>query len=74
MSKVSRIIESVDLNTKKYLLLIEQARLLGLLRQEVWQRFGSIKGVGANFRKIRNDWVKTRNFLPLPAKASMPLS
>jgi hypothetical protein len=69
MSKVSRIIESVDLNTLKYLLLVEQAKLLGILRKEVWQRFGSINGVGVCFRKRRNNWVKTRDFLPLPAKA-----
>lgn len=69
MSKVSRVIESVDLNTLKYLLLVEQARLLGLIRKDIWQRFGSINGVGASFRKIRNDWVKSRNFMPLPAKA-----
>jgi len=69
MSKLSRIIESVDLNTLKYLLLVEQARLLGLIRKDIWQRFGSINGVGASFRKIRNDWVKSRNFMPLPAKA-----
>ena len=69
MSKVSRIIESVDLNTLKYLLLVEQARLLCLIRKDIWQRFGSINGVGASFRKIRNDWVKSRNFMPLPAKA-----
>jgi len=69
MSKVSRIIESVDLNTLKYLLLVEQARLLGLIRKDIWQRFGSINGVGASFRKIRNDWVKSRDFMPLPAKA-----
>jgi hypothetical protein len=50
-------------------LLVEQAKLLGILRKEVWQRFGSINGVGVCFRKIRNDWVKTRSFLPLPAKA-----
>jgi len=62
MSKVSRIIESVNLNRLKYLLLVEQARLLGLIRKDVWQRFGSINGVGASFRQIRNDWVKSRNF------------
>ncbi|RZJ68910.1 hypothetical protein, partial [Flavobacterium sp.] len=69
MSKVTRIVKSIDLNQKKYNELSEQARLLGMLRKEVWQKFGSINGSGINFRELRNDWVKTRDFNPLPAKA-----
>jgi hypothetical protein len=42
--------------------LLEQAKMLGLLRKEVWHRFGSINGVGANHREIRSDWVKNRDF------------
>ncbi|MGK0290114.1 MAG: IS605 OrfB family transposase [bacterium] len=69
MSKVCRIVKSVDLNRVKYLELKEQARLLGTLRKAVWHEFGSLKGVGANHRKIRTEWVKTKDFSPLPAKA-----
>jgi len=69
MSKVCRIVVSVNLNQGKYAELTKQAQLLSYLRKEVWQRFGSINGVAVQFRKIRNDWVKTRSFLPLPAKA-----
>jgi transposase len=43
--------------------------MLGALRKEVWQRFGSINGSGIDFRALRNEWVKTRDFSPLPAKA-----
>ena len=43
--------------------------MLGRLRKEIWQRFGSINGVGSNHRIIRSDWVKNRDFSPLPAKA-----
>ncbi len=67
--KGTRIIFSDDLNQGKYDELKEQARLLGIIRSEVWQRFGSIKGVGADFRLIRNHWVKSKNFSPLNNKA-----
>jgi IS605 OrfB family transposase len=69
MSKVCRSAHSVDLNRSKYESLSLQAKMLGQLRQEVWQRFGSINGVGANHRDIRSDWIKGRDFSPLPAKA-----
>lgn len=69
MSKVCRVLKSVDLNHKKYLALEQQADLLGKLRKEIWQRFGSLNGVGANHRKIRDEWVQSRDFSPLPAKA-----
>jgi hypothetical protein len=69
MSKVCRIVKSKDLNKRKYDELCEQARLLGQIRKEVWHRYGSVNGVGSNHRKIRNKWVKTRDFSPLPAKA-----
>ena len=39
------------------------------MHQEIWQRFGSIKGVGINHRVVRNEWIKTRDFTPLAAKA-----
>lgn len=53
----------------KYNSLLKQAKLLGEIRTEVWHRFGSIGGVGLNHRDIRTDWVKNRDFSPLPAKA-----
>jgi hypothetical protein len=69
MNKVTRISESKDLNRSKYDELLKQAEMLGHLRKETWQRFGSINGAGIDFRKIRDDWVKNRDFRPLPAKA-----
>jgi hypothetical protein len=69
MSKVCRIVKSNNLNKRKYDELCEQARLLGRIRKEVWHRFGSINGVGTNHRKVRGEWVRTRDFSPLPAKA-----
>ena len=69
MQKVTRIVTSKNLNQKKYEELSSQARMLGSLRKEIWHRFGSIGGVGASHRKIRDEWVKSRDFSPLPAKA-----
>ena len=39
--------------------MVEQAKRLGTLRTEIWHRFGSIKGIGLNDRKIRDVWMKT---------------
>ncbi len=69
MGKVTRIVASKDLNRSKYDELSRQAEMLGALRKEVWHRFGSINGSGIDFRKLRDEWVKTRDFSPLPAKA-----
>jgi len=44
---------SKNLNQGKYKALREQARRLGVIRSEVWQRFGSIKGVGLQEDKRR---------------------
>ena len=69
MSKVCRIAYSSALNKRKYDELAQQAGLLGNVRKEVWHRFGSVQGVGINHRVLRDDWVSSRDFLPLPAKA-----
>ena len=67
--KGTRIFISNALNKGKYLALLAQAKLLGVVRSEVWQRFGSINGASTNHRCIRTDWVKSHDFSPLPAKA-----
>lgn len=69
MSKITRVVTSSKLNQRKYDELQLQAKMLGQVRKEVWQRFGSLNGVGKEHRSIRDDWVKTRDFSPLPAKA-----
>lgn len=68
--KSTRILYSKDLNRLKYNVLAEQAKLLGRLRMEVWQKYGSISGVGMKDRTIRDFWLKEkRNFVPLTANA-----
>lgn len=56
--KVTRIAYSKNLNKGKFDQLVEQANRLGRVRSEVWQRFGSIAGVGLGDRTIRNQWLK----------------
>ena len=60
MSKVTRIAYSRGLNQGKYLVLKEQAKRLGRVRSEVWQRFGSINGVNLTHRQIRDQWLQEK--------------
>ncbi|MBM0226992.1 MULTISPECIES: RNA-guided endonuclease TnpB family protein [Micromonospora] len=57
--KVTRIAYSTALNPGKYAALVEQARRLGRVRSEVWQRYGSIAGVGSGLRdrQVRDRWL-----------------
>ncbi|MFE9694490.1 RNA-guided endonuclease TnpB family protein [Micromonospora sp. NPDC005806] len=57
--KVTRIAYSARLNPGKYATLVEQAHRLGRVRSEVWQRYGSIGGVGAGLRdrQVRDRWL-----------------
>lgn len=56
--KVTRIAYSKDLNRGKYQELAEQARRLGRVRTLVWDRFGSLAGVGQSDHLIRDRWLK----------------
>lgn len=68
--KVTKILYSKNLNQSKYNALQQQAKLLGRVRSEVWQRFGSVSGVGIKDRNIRDQWLKEkRDFKPLSANA-----
>ncbi|MFG3421225.1 RNA-guided endonuclease TnpB family protein [Micromonospora sp. NPDC048063] len=57
--KVTRIAYSARLNPGKYAALVEQARRLGRVRSEVWQRYGAINGVGSGLRdrQVRDRWL-----------------
>lgn len=55
--KVTRIAYSADLNARKQDALEEQARRLGRVRRLVWNRYGSITGVGVIDRAIRDQWL-----------------
>ena len=68
MSKVTRIAYSKRLNQGKYNRLTEIARRLGRLRAEVWQRYGSIQGVGLSDRQIRDQWMSEGRQFDVPAR------
>ncbi|MFU8852292.1 hypothetical protein ACNAW0_15090, partial [Micromonospora sp. SL1-18] len=59
MARVTRIAYSAALNSSKYAALQEQARRLGRVRSEVWQRYGSVNGVGSGLtdRQVRDRWL-----------------
>jgi hypothetical protein len=65
----TQIAFSEQLNKGKYETLLEQARRLGVIRSEVWQRFGSLKGVGLGDRTIRDNWLKEGRQFNVPANA-----
>lgn len=55
--KATRIAFSKPLNPGKFAQLTEQARRLGVIRSEVWHRYGSIAGVTLKDRQIRDAWL-----------------
>lgn len=55
--KVTRIAYSDDLNAGKYAALAGQARQLGKVRRLVWDRYGSLAGVGLTDRAVRDQWL-----------------
>ncbi len=67
--KVTRIAYSDRLNGGKYAELLEQASRLGQIRNEVWQRFGSIAGATSSDRKIRDQWLKEGRKFSVSANA-----
>ncbi|OAD19194.1 transposase, IS605 OrfB [Candidatus Thiomargarita nelsonii] len=55
--KVTRIAYSDDINQAKYEALNKIAKLCGSIRTEVWHNYGSIGGLGAKFRPVRDGWI-----------------
>ena len=66
--KVTRIIYSDDLNQAKYDALNEIAKRCGSIRTEVWRNYGSIGGLGAKFRPVRNGWIAAGRIKNLPQR------
>lgn len=56
--KVTRVATSRRLNAGKYAALTEQTTRLGVVRSEVWQRYGSVAGAGVDHRQIRDRWIE----------------
>jgi IS605 OrfB family transposase len=68
MSKVTGIARSKHLNQAKYERLVEIGRRLGKIRAEVWQRYGSVQGVGQTHRQIRDGWLAEGRRFDVPAR------
>jgi IS605 OrfB family transposase len=66
--KVTRISYSKLLPKEDYEQVKELARRLGILRSEVWNEYGSLKGVGVQERDIRNSWIKNGKSFSVPAR------
>ncbi|OQY54392.1 MAG: transposase [Candidatus Parabeggiatoa sp. nov. 2] len=64
--KVTRIIYSDNLNQAKYDALNEIAKRCGSIRTEVWRNYGSIGGLGARFRHVRDSWMANKHIKNLP--------
>ena len=58
--KVTRVAYSRDLNRGKLAALTEQARRLGRVRAQVWQRYGSAAGARLSDRQVRDTWMADR--------------
>lgn len=67
--KATRIAYSKNLTGAKYAKLEEQARRLGLVRSEVWERYGSIAGAALTDRQIRDAWLREGRQFDVPANA-----
>jgi len=66
--KVTRVAFSKDLTAAKLARLEVLARRLGVLRAEVWDRFGSIRGVGTDHRAVRDQWLLDGRVFDVPAR------
>ncbi|MBK1650609.1 transposase, partial [Rhabdochromatium marinum] len=67
--KITRILNAKRPNKGKVAALREQAHRLGQVRSEVWQRFGSVGGVGISDRQVRDGWLKEGRACPVSANA-----
>ena len=67
--KATRIAYSKNLNPGKFAALAEQAKRLGAVRSEVWQRYGSLHGVRFSDRQIRDAWLQEGRSFTVSANA-----
>ncbi|RKZ80590.1 MAG: transposase [Candidatus Parabeggiatoa sp. nov. 1] len=66
--KVTRIAYSDDLNPAKYEALTEIAKRCGSVRTEVWHNYGSVSGLFAKFRPVRDEWIAVEHIKNLPQR------
>jgi len=66
--KVTRIAYADDLNQAKYDALDEIAKRCGSIRTEIWRNYGSVGGLGAKFRPLRDGWIASQPVKNLPQR------
>lgn len=66
--KITSIAKSYMLTASKLERLTELAKRLGKLRTEIWNEFGSIKGVNLTHRQIRDNWLAENKKFDVPAR------
>src|SRR4051794_5120908 len=68
MAKVTRIAYSKQITQSKFEHLAEIAKRLGALRTELWDRYGSMAGVGIQQRDLRDQWLAEGRKFNIPAR------
>jgi IS605 OrfB family transposase len=66
--KITCIAKSKKLTAAKLARLTELAQRLGQLRAEIWNEFGSLKGVNLTHRQIRDNWLREKKSFNVPAR------
>jgi len=66
--KVTRIAYSKNITQSKLDRLTEIGKRLGDLRTELWDRFGSVAGVGLDQRNLRDQWLEEKRQFNVPAR------
>lgn len=66
--KVTRIAYGKAVNQQKLDRLTEIAKRLGDLRTDLWDRFGSVAGVGLEQRDLRDQWLAEKRQFNVPAR------
>ena len=66
--KITAIDQSKNLTAAKLERLTELASRLGKLRADLWNEFGSIKGVNLTHRQIRDNWLAENKQFDIPGR------
>jgi IS605 OrfB family transposase len=66
--KITTLAQSKNLTAAKLQRLTELASRLGKLRTEIWNEFGSNKGVNLTHRQIRDSWLAENKSFDVPAR------
>ncbi len=59
--QVTRIFHSKNLTQSKFEQLAEIAKHLGRVRSDIWNRYGSLSGIGLSFIDIRDEWMAEKH-------------